>query len=277
MRAHPAVRLAIGMALLIAPATVAAQAESVPPAPAEHASKGEQPAVGGHGEQHGAGHGDPSKHFNYLGLESGNLFDYRGKDVYGGKLGDGRMTDPATGTVKSEEEPASPPFIFAILNFVLLLALLAWKGRPAVRKVAAERHDMIKTALDEATALREQAAARLAEYEGRLKAADAQIKELIEGMRADAKKEEGRILAAAEAQAAMMKRDAELRIAAEIELARAELTREVTAAAVAATEKLLREKVTAADQQQLVAGFLTGITDGQTGPRPAGPAGKGAR
>jgi F-type H+-transporting ATPase subunit b len=75
-------------------------------------------------------------------------------------------------------------------------------------------------------------------------------------MRADAEADKKRILEAAERQAAQMKRDAELRIAAEIETARAVLTREVTAAATAATEQILREKLTAADQQKLVGAFI---------------------
>ena len=54
-----------------------------------------------------------------------------------------------------------------------------------------------------------------------------------------------------------MKRDAEQRIAAEIEIARAQLTSEVTAAAAAATEKLLREKVTPDDQHKLVSTFIS--------------------
>jgi F-type H+-transporting ATPase subunit b len=150
----------------------------------------------------------------------------------------------------------SAPFIFMILNFVVLLALLSKFGRPAARKLAAERHDQIKTALDEAAKLRKQAADKLAEYEAKLKAADAEIKELVEGMRVQAEADKKRILETAERQAALMKRDAELRIAAEIETARAALTREVTAAAAAATEKLLREKMTAADQQKLVGSFI---------------------
>jgi F-type H+-transporting ATPase subunit b len=281
MRARMWIGIGIALAVIAPAVPAAAQSESKPAEPAgiEHAEKGLPPTAGGtHGEQHGAGHADPSKHFNFVGREPGQLFDYKGKDAYGGKLGDGKMVDPQTGTTTSDEEPASPPFIFAVLNFVLLLALLAWKGRPAVRKVAADRHDMIKSALDEAAELRKQAADKLAQYEARLKEADAQIKALVEGMRADAKKEEERILAAAETQAAMMKRDAELRIAAEIELARVQLTREVTAAAIAAAEKLLRDKMTPADQQQLVGGFIAGITGAPgAGPAGAGPAGKGVR
>jgi F-type H+-transporting ATPase subunit b len=202
---------------------------------------------------------DPSKHFNFVGQKPGHLFDYSGKDEMGGPFGDGKMTDPETGATIHEEEPASPPFVFVLFNFAILLGLLAWKGAPIARKVAEERHDLIKTALDEAARLRKQAADKLAEYETRLKAADAEIKQLVEGMRADADAEKKRILAAAEAQAAQMKRDAEQRIAAEIELARAQLTREVTAAAAAATEALLREKLTGGDQQQLVAGFISDV------------------
>lgn len=205
---------------------------------------------------------DPSQHFNFLGLEPGHLFDYRGKDELGGPLGDGKMTDPATGQTVHEEEPASPPFVFVLINFAILLALLLKVGWPLAQKTARERHDLIKTALDEAARLRQQAADKLADYETRLKAADAEIKQLVDAMRADADKEKQRILAAAEAQAAQMARDAEQRIAAEIELARAQLTREVTAAAAAATEKLLRDKLTGGDHQKLVAGFIADVAGG---------------
>lgn len=211
-----------------------------------------------------AGHHDPTHQFNFFG------FSYRGKDVYGGPLGDGKMVDPATGQVvmdshhpgkKAEEEPMSPPFVFMVLNFLLLLGILVWKGGPVVGKLAADRHDQIKTALDEAAKLRQQAADKLAEYEGKLKDADSQIKSLVDGMQKDAEAEKARILEAAERQAAQMKRDAETRIAAEIELARAQLTREVTAAAAAATEKLLREKMQPADQAKLVGNFISSVQE----------------
>ncbi|MBC7976586.1 MAG: hypothetical protein H7138_16555, partial [Myxococcales bacterium] len=240
---------------------------------------GDGPTAGDHGSEHHSGgpnahdaeEHDPSKHFNFFGLQPGNVFDYRGKDEYGGPYGDGKMVDPATGHVVNEEEPASPPFIFMLFNFAILLALLAWKGRPIAGQIAAERHDLIKNALDEAAKLRQQAADKLAQYETRLKDADKQIAALVEGMRVDAENDKKRILAAAEAQAVQMKRDAEQRIAAEIEYARAQLTREVTAAAAAATETLLREKVTAGDQQNLVSAFIADVQ----GAGAVGRAGRG--
>lgn len=266
---------ACGLAL----APVAVHAQPAESAGAQAARQATAPFETSEGEKklHAAGEEevDPSRHFNYFGLKPGHLFDYSGKDEFGGPLGDGKMTDPATGQVVHEEEPASPPFVFVLINFAILLGILAKFGVPLARKTARDRHDLIKSALDEAARLRKQAADKLADYEARLKTADAEIQQLVEGMRADAKKEADRIRAAAEAQAAQMARDAEQRIAAEIELARAELTREVTAAAAAATEKLLREKLTASDQQRLVAGFIADVQGaGPGGPGPRGPRGE---
>lgn len=200
----------------------------------------------------GHGHEDPSKHFNFF----GGPFSHSGKDIVGGPFGDGKNLGPHGEYVPGEEEPMSAPFIFMILNFVILLAVLAKWGSPAARKIAAERHDQIKSALDEAAKLRKQAADKLAEYEAKLKAADVEIAKLVEGMRVDAEADKKRILESAERQAAQLKHDAELHIAAEIELARAILVSEVTAAATTAAERILRDKMTPADQQRVVGAFI---------------------
>src|SRR5206468_4145169 len=67
---------------------------------------------------------DPSAHFNFTN------FDWRGKDEFGGAFGDGTMTDEK-GHVVREEEPMSAPFVYALLNFGLVLLLLAKYGAPA--------------------------------------------------------------------------------------------------------------------------------------------------
>lgn len=259
--------IVLAIALIAAPAA-AQEAPAHPEAeraaagaagdPGTASEPGSEHHTGGPSEEDHEEH-DPSQHFNYIGIQPGHVFDYRGKDEMGGVFGDGQMVDPKTGAVIHEEEPASPPFLFMLFNFAILLGLIAWKGLPIGRGIMAERHDLIKNALDEAAKLRKQAADKLAEYEGKLKDADQQIKDLVAGMRADAEADQKRIRAAAEAQAAQMKRDAETRIAAEIEFARAQLTREVTAAATAATERLLREKMTPSDQQNLVASFISDV------------------
>jgi len=198
---------------------------------------------------------DPSANFNFANIH------YRDKDELGGPLGDGKMVDDKTGVTIAEEEPMSPPFLLALLNFGVLLLLLGKYLVPAGRKVAEERHDQIKTALDEAAKLRAQAEAKLGEYEARIAGVDAEIDKLVTGIRADAEADKRRILASAENQAAQLKRDAEQRIAAEIELARQQLTDEVAAAAAAAASKIVRERATADDQQRLVSTFTTGLRD----------------
>jgi F-type H+-transporting ATPase subunit b len=195
---------------------------------------------------------DPSQHFNYTNWSWG------GKDEYGGPYGDGVETNKQ-GVVLHEEEPMSPPFMWMLINFGILLVILGKWGAPAARKLAEERHDLIKNALDEAAKLRDEAAKKLSQYETRIKDVDVEIKALVDGIRKDAEADKARILEAAQAQSAQMKRDAEQRIAAEIELARAQLTAEVTLAAISATEKIVKDKATPDDQRKLVASFISNL------------------
>jgi F0F1-type ATP synthase membrane subunit b/b' len=217
------------------------------------------PESAAHAEHGGGEHVDMTKYWNFVGYDQGSLFDYKSKDAMGGPFGDGKMVDPTTGAVVNEEEPGSPPFVLMLLNFGLLLVILGKYGAPVARKLAQERHDQIKTALDDAAKLREQAQQKLTEYEARIKNVDDEVKKLVDGIRADADADKARILEAAAKQAAQMKKDAETRIAAEIEIARATLAKEVAAAASGATERLLREKVTGDDQTKLVSTFIGNV------------------
>ena len=243
-------------ALLCSPTFALAQEGE--PGRVTHEAAGDSAKAEGEGTEHhpGAAHEeehDPTQHFNFAN------WSYRGKDEYGGKYGDGEMTDTKTGHTVREEEPMSAPFVLMLLNFGLLLLILAKFGGPAARKLAQERHDQIKTALDEAAKLREEAAKKLADYETRIKDVDAEVKKLVDGIRADAEADKKRILEAAETQAKQMKRDAEQRIAAEIEYARKSLQKEVTLAAAGATEKLLKDKLTGDDQTKLVSTFISNV------------------
>jgi F-type H+-transporting ATPase subunit b len=229
----------IALMLGAAVTTAAAQEATESTAPSgEAAASGE--AEGGHGH-----HEDPTKTFNFF------HFNYWGKDRYGGPMKDG-----VEGPHNTPEEPMSAPFVLMLVNFGLVLLILAKYGAPAARKMAESRSDQIKHALDEATALRAKAAAKLAEYDARLSAADAEITKMVESMRADAEAEKQRIATAAAALATSLQKDADQRIAAEIERARFELRAEVTAAAMAVAEQLLTAKTTGADQSKLFEQFV---------------------
>ena len=239
-------RIMFAAAFLFAPAGAMAQTD----VEATEAHEGEH-ATGEHGEAvHGGGHhGDPSKQFNWFDI------GYKKKDAAGGKLGDKQQE----GAPEGEEEPMSAPFALMLLNFGILLVILAKLGGPAARKMAETRSDQIKGALDEAAKLRQAAADKLEEYNSKLTAAEAEMKAMLDGMRSDAEAERARILAAAEAQAAAVKKDADLRIAAEIQRARVELAREVSLAATTAAEQMLRDKATATDHTKLIDTFVRDV------------------
>jgi len=153
-------------------------------------------------------------------------------------------------------------FLVTLLGFsmsLFLLVLLGWKAGPIARDMAAKRSDEIKNALDEAARLRTAAKGKLDEYSTKLRAAEGEIDQMIKAMLESAEAEKQRIIANAEAQAAAMKKDAEERIAAEIDRARHALQQEVVAAAATVAEKVLREKTTPTDQSNLVDTFIRGI------------------
>jgi F-type H+-transporting ATPase subunit b len=248
--------LTLAFALLAPAAAVAEQASpelmAIKPRMPDEPQKPVPPPVEADKAAHG-GHGDPTKLFNFFKL-------HYGKDQYGGKFGDG-----VQGPHNEPESPMSGPFAFMLINFGILLVLLGKFGAPVARKMAAERSDTIKSALDEAAKLRQAAASKLDEYSAKLKESEAEVTKLLADMRAAAEADKQRIMAAAEVQAAAVKKDAEQRIAAEIERARVELAREVAVAAASAAEKLVRERATSADHATLIDAFIKDVESAARG------------
>jgi F-type H+-transporting ATPase subunit b len=185
-------------------------------------------------------------------------FGYKSKNAEGEPLAAG-------------DEPMAPPFVLALVNFAIFGFIIVKMGGPKVQSYLAGRHETVKHELAEAARLRLEAENKLAEYGKRVAEVNREVDTLIAEIRADADAEKQRILDDAATQAAAMKRDAEERIASEIARARAELEREVVAAAVAAADKILRERTTPADQKALFDGFLGSLTPaGKGGPAPTG-------
>ncbi len=220
-----------------------------------------QVADGEHGlEQAAEMGGHPMCGVNWLDL------GYKSKNVCGGMLGSG-LNAAGQPIPLTAQEPMSPPFLYLVGNFALVLVILGWKVRPIIRRAVEKRHLTFKQSLDEAKLLRQRAADKLAEYESRIRDAETEVDALIKGIRTDAEAERKRIIADAEAQAAALRRDADSRIAAEIERARYEIEREVVAKALAAAEAILRERATPGDKKALVDDFIASIDAG--GKQPA--------
>jgi len=226
-----------------------------PVEPGDAVEHAEAPHAQIEGEHGGAHHEDPSKYFNFFDGIWPNPVAWKQQDATGGPLGDGKMGDQPA----EREIPRPAPYALLVFNFLIVIWILLKYGSPAARKMAETRSDQIRDALEEAARLRDKAKAKLEEYNTKLKAAENEITQMVDGMRKDAETDRQRIIAAAEAQAKALQRDADQRIAAEIERARAALTREVAIVAAEAAATLLRERTTAADHAKLIDGFIQDV------------------
>jgi F-type H+-transporting ATPase subunit b len=173
---------------------------------------------------------------------------YRGKNAEGGEWHEGEHRMP-------------PPFTMQLLNFIVFAFLMGRMAGPSLTKAVRERHDKIKVALSEGARLRDQARAKLDEYDRKLAGLGAEIDALTHGIRAEADAEKKRIIAEAEARAERMQREAEQQIQAEMQQVRMTLEREAVAAAVAIAERLLADKTTDADQRSLADRFVKSLQD----------------
>lgn len=166
----------------------------------------------------------------------------------------------ALGTVASPAFAASGPFLsLTNTNFVVTIAFLIFvavllylKVPGMLGKLLDKRAETIKSDLDEARALREEAQALLASYERKQKEVQAQADRIVEHAKAEA-------AAAAEQAKEDMKGSIERRMkAAEEQIASAEASaiREVRdraiVIAVAAAREVIAKEMTAADGNKLI-------------------------
>jgi F-type H+-transporting ATPase subunit b len=231
-----------------ASATVAPEAES---AAAHGDSAHGESAHGDSAHDSHAVHGAPPVNWTDMG--------YGDKDVNGNKL-------------TSDSEPMAPPLLLALLNFAIFAGLLYWKAGPALSKYLANRHDSIKSALEEAAKLQEEAREKLAEYSTRIKDADSEVNALIEQIRKDAEIERELIVADAEKQAERLRKDAEDRIETEFLAAKRQLESEVIAKATEAAERLLSTKASPADHNTLFTNFIADLKSGKVSEGKGGAA-----
>ncbi len=171
---------------------------------------------------------------------------YGDKDVHGGPKEKG-------------DAPMAPPLLFAIINFGLLVALLAWKAGGPLKRYAKSRHDKIGDALAEAEKLRSAAQATLDECSQRIKNVDSEIESLVTDIRRTAELDHQRIVEQAEAQATALMRDARARIAGEIQRASAMLQSELLEQVVAKASQLVTSNINDEDRHSLVDAFISEI------------------
>ncbi|MDW8363209.1 MAG: ATP synthase F0 subunit B [Myxococcales bacterium] len=172
---------------------------------------------------------------------------------------------------------SSTTFLGAIVNFSLLVTLFVVFGRKPLRAFLERRRAQVAEALEEARRLREQIETRERQMRERLARLDAEIEQIRTEMRRAGEAERDRIVAEAEAKAARLRKEAEFLIEQQFRQLRVDALREASMAAVAAAERVLRERVTAADQERLARQYLERlrglVTEGTEGRREAAGVG----
>jgi F-type H+-transporting ATPase subunit b len=149
-------------------------------------------------------------------------------------------------------------FTWRTANFVvfasILVYLLAKKVR--VKDFFAARAQEIAKSLEDLQAQKAGAAKALAEAEAKLAAVAGEREKIIEQYKAEGELEKAKIVEKAEMVAARIKDMAAMTISQETKKAAQELKQEIADLATKLAEDLLKEKVTYADQQQLVEEYL---------------------
>jgi len=147
-------------------------------------------------------------------------------------------------------------FIWRSVNFVVFAAILIkLLAKPAKNFFAKRSLDIAQT-LEELEAQKAAAVQALREAEARLALVDAEREKIIQQYLAEGEMEKAKILEKAEMVAARIKEMATMTIQQETKKAAQDLKQEVVDLATNLAEDLIKEKVTSADQQQLVEEYL---------------------
>ena len=153
-------------------------------------------------------------------------------------------------------------FAWRALDFAILVAILVWALKKAnVKGLLADRRANIEKALREATAAREAAERKFAEYSDKLAKANKEIEEIREAITREGEAEKARIIAEAKLAAEKIKEQAQQAAGHEVLKAKAELRKEAAKLAVQLAEQTLREKIRKDDQDRLVGEYLTKVVE----------------
>jgi F-type H+-transporting ATPase subunit b len=146
------------------------------------------------------------------------------------------------------------------LGFVLVIALLVWKGVPAmVGKMLDQRAAVIAAELDEARRLRAEAAALLVDYQKRAAGAEAEAQSIVAAASAEVAQFQKESRAALEAQIARRAASAQDKIAQAEAAALNEIRGLAADTAVNAAQKLIAARLDEKRAGSLIADSIKGL------------------
>ncbi len=152
------------------------------------------------------------------------------------------------------------PEFWVAVGFLLVIAILVWKGVPKmVGKMLDQRAAVIAAELTEARRLREEAASLLADYKAKAASAEREAESILVEARADAARFAEVSRADLKAQIARRAQSAQDKIAQAEAAAMNEIRALAADAAVAAAQKLITARMDDQRAGNLIADSITGL------------------
>lgn len=143
-------------------------------------------------------------------------------------------------------------WLWKILNFTVLVAVLVWFLNKPLREFLKKRTELIEKSLTEARQAKELAGKALAEVEERLKLKDREIEEILSRARLSAEKEQDLIVRQGEQMKEKILEQAKSNIDYELRLAKEAIKAEAVEVAMELAEKKLKDKLTKEEQIKLI-------------------------
>jgi F-type H+-transporting ATPase subunit b len=162
----------------------------------------------------------------------------------------------AAGDAHADSGVLLKDFLWRVLNFSLVVALLVYFLRKPLKKGLAGRSEDIEKALAEAKQAKEEAEAKFAEYDRKLAQATEEIAEISDAIRREGELEKQKIIENAKQVAIKIEQDAEKAAELEVAKARRELQQEAAQLAVEMAEKMLKKNFTKDDDTRLIDEYM---------------------
>ena len=145
---------------------------------------------------------------------------------------------------------------FRVLNFVVLVAALFFILRKPVSTALGSRIDGIKKQLADLEGQKEAAEKKLAEYSDKLSELEKEAENIVADYIKQGNEAKARILKEAEASAEKLQAQARRNIEYEFDQTKKQLQAEILEKSLAKAEEIIKEKISADDQNRLVDEYL---------------------
>jgi F-type H+-transporting ATPase subunit b len=151
---------------------------------------------------------------------------------------------------------------FRVINFAVLAVALIFILRKPLSQALSSRIKGIKEQLEDLEARKAEAEKKLAEYKERLAQLEGEAEKIIDDYVKQGHEAKSRILKEAEASAEKLKAQARRNIEHEFEQAKLKLQEEIFATSLQKAEEIIKNKITADDQDRIVDEYLKKVVAG---------------